>query len=96
MLHGVESTTSSMLAQFAAGLAHFTEYKRCKVMGDLLGVSDVTKPPRLDYRATTFLCRLVAELRNVSGGMVTIETEVRTLDALGIKKCRLLAPTIFS
>ncbi|CAM9820955.1 unnamed protein product, partial [Laminaria digitata] len=63
LLHGMESTTSAMLAQFAAGLAHFSDYKRCKVLGDLLGVDDVTKPPPHDHRAALFMYRFLAELR---------------------------------
>lgn len=65
LLHGMESTTSAMLAQFAAGLVHFADYKRCKVIGDLLGVDDVTKPPPHDHRAALFLYRFLAELRTV-------------------------------
>ena len=65
LLHGMESTTSAMLAQFAAGLVHFADYKRCKVLGDLLGVDDVTKPPPHDHRAALFLYRFLAELRTV-------------------------------
>lgn len=61
----MESTTNTMLAQFAAGLVHFEDYKRCKVMGDLLGVEDVTKPPPFDHRAALFLYRLLAEFRTV-------------------------------
>lgn len=58
-----------MLAQFAAGLVHFKDYKRCQVLGDLLGVDDVTKPPPHDHRAALFLYRFLAELRTVSIGM---------------------------
>lgn len=66
LLHGMESTTNAMLAQFVAGLMHFTDYKRCKVLGDLLGVDDVTQPPLLDHHSALFLFRLLAELRSVS------------------------------
>ena len=58
-----------MLAQFAAGLVHFADYKRCKVLGDLLGVDDVTKPPPHDHRAALFLYRFLAELRTVRNGI---------------------------
>lgn len=54
-----------MLAQFSAGLVHFADYKRCKVLGDLLGVDDPTTGPVLDHRAALFLYRLLAELRAV-------------------------------
>lgn len=64
----MEITTHTMLAQFAAGLAHFVDYKRCKVLGELLGVDDVAKPPPLDHRAAAFLFRLLAELRTVRHG----------------------------
>lgn len=62
----MENTTNLMLAQFAAGLVHFADYKRCKVIGDLLGVYDPTRGPLLDHRAAFFLYRLLAELRTVS------------------------------
>lgn len=65
LLHGMESTTNAMLAQFAAGLVHFSDYKRCNVLGDLLGVDDVTKPPPLDHRSARFLFKFLAELRSV-------------------------------
>lgn len=65
MLHGMENTTNLMLGQFAAGLVHFADYKRCKVLGDLLGVDDPTTRPPLDHRAALFLYRLLAELRTV-------------------------------
>lgn len=61
----MENTTNLMLAQFAAGLVHFADYKRCKVLGDLLGVDDPTTGPALDHRAALFLYRLLAELRTV-------------------------------
>lgn len=65
LLHGMENTTNLMLAQFTAGLVHFADYKRCKVMGDLLGVDDPTRGPPLDHRSALFLYRLLAELRSV-------------------------------
>lgn len=65
LLHGMENTTTLMLAQFAAGLVHFADYKRCKVVGDLLGVDDPTRGPTFDHRAAFFLYRLLAELRTV-------------------------------
>lgn len=65
LLHGMESTTGTMLAQFAAGLVHYADYKRCKVVGDLLGADDISRPPPLDHRAALFLYRFLAELRSV-------------------------------
>lgn len=65
LLHGMENTTNLMLAQFAAGLVHFADYKRCKVVGDLLGVNDPTTGPLFDHRTAFFLYRLLAELRTV-------------------------------
>ncbi|CAN0066224.1 unnamed protein product, partial [Pylaiella littoralis] len=65
LLHGMENTTNLMLAQFAAGLVHFADYKRCKVVGDLLGVDDPTTGPLFDHRTAFFLYRLLAELRTV-------------------------------
>lgn len=64
----MENTTNVMLAQFSAGLVHFADYKRCKVLGDLLGVDDPTTGPPLDHRAALFLYRLLAELRTVRAG----------------------------
>ncbi len=61
----MENTTNLMLAQFTAGLIHFADYKRCKVIGDLLGVDDPTRGPPLDHRSALFLYRLLAELRTV-------------------------------
>ncbi|CAB1117476.1 unnamed protein product [Ectocarpus sp. CCAP 1310/34] len=65
LLHGMENTTNLMLAQFAAGLVHFADYKRCKVLGDLLGVDDPTTGPPFDHRSALFLYRFLAELRTV-------------------------------
>lgn len=70
LLHGMENTTNLMLAQFAAGLVHFADYKRCKVVGDLLGVDDPTTGPPFDHRAAFFLYRLLAELRTVSVSII--------------------------
>ncbi|CAM9184202.1 unnamed protein product, partial [Hapterophycus canaliculatus] len=41
------------------------DYKRCKVLGDLLGVDDPTSGPPLDHRAALFLYRLLSELRTI-------------------------------
>ncbi|CAM9635421.1 unnamed protein product, partial [Ectocarpus sp. 12 AP-2014] len=65
LLHGMENTTNLMLAQFAAGLVHFADYKRCKVLGDLLGVDDPTTGPPFDHRSALFLYQFLAELRRV-------------------------------
>ncbi|CBJ30787.1 hypothetical protein Esi_0215_0030 [Ectocarpus siliculosus] len=65
LLHGMENTTNLMLAQFAAGLVHFADYKRCKVLGDLLGVDDPATGPPFDHRSALFLYRFLAELRTV-------------------------------
>lgn len=69
LLHGMENTTNLMLAQFAAGLVHFADYKRCKVLGDLLGVDDPTTGPPFDHRSALFLYRFLAELRTVSSSL---------------------------
>lgn len=79
LLHGMENTTNLMLAQFAAGLVHFADYKRCKVLGDLLGVDDPTRGPPLDHRAALFLYRLLSELRTVSTGNTFSTTKKRII-----------------
>lgn len=82
LLHGMEATTNAMLAQFAAGLVHFSDYKRCKVIGDLLGVEDVTKPPPLGHRSALFLFKFLAELRSVSTIERNFSTTAKPLDKL--------------
>lgn len=65
-----------MLAQFAAGLVHFADYKRCKVLGDLLGVDDPTTGPPFDHRSALFLYRFLAELRTVSSSRMSSPRDI--------------------
>lgn len=76
-----------MLAQFAAGLIHFSDYKRCKLLGDMLGVNDVTKPPPLDHRSARFLFKFLAELRAVrksEGALVQVRVSLKVQTHLGV------------